>query len=60
MVHPYAELEGTPLWNAVELAIGDLVQNADLIEQTPRAYIVGYICQGLLKARKQVSTQLEA
>jgi hypothetical protein len=43
--HPYASLEGTAVWRAVERAIDDLVKNQDLTEQTPRHYIVGYICR---------------
>jgi hypothetical protein len=45
MPHPYVKLEGTPLWNAIELAIKDLVLNKDIVESTARPYIVGYLCQ---------------
>jgi hypothetical protein len=43
--NPYRNLEGTALWKAVEKAIGDLVSNGDLKEQTYRSHIVGYICK---------------
>jgi hypothetical protein len=43
--HPYQQYEGTALWQAVDHAIDDLVNNGDLIEQTRREYIVGYICK---------------
>jgi hypothetical protein len=45
--HPYASLEGSPLWEAIEQAIASLVANQDIAEQTPRHYIVGFICKGV-------------
>ena len=42
---PYDDLKGTPLWQAVEKSIIYLATNGDLLEQTPREYIVGYICR---------------
>lgn len=33
-----------PLWAVIDKAIDDLVKNDDLIEQTTREIIVGYIC----------------
>jgi len=48
--NPYVEEENTQQWRSVNKAIGDLVQNKDLIERTPREYIVGYICSRI-KAR---------
>ena len=43
MDHAYKALESDPLWRVVESALDQLVQNADVVEQTPREYIVGYI-----------------
>jgi hypothetical protein len=57
MAHPYVELEGTPLWNAVEAAINDLVVNRDLIEQTARTHIVGYICRVVANESRTIATQ---
>jgi hypothetical protein len=45
--HPYVKYEGSSLWAAVESAIRDLVANADIVEQTNRNYIVGYLCKVL-------------
>ncbi len=42
---PYDLYRGTPLWIQVEKAITDLVTNRDIVETTPRNYIVGYLCQ---------------
>ena len=50
---PYVEYENTQLWRSVNKAIGDLVQNKDVIEQTPRHYIVGYICKVVSKRAAQ-------
>jgi len=47
MNHPYRAYENTPLWERVQKAIDALVRNGDLIEQTPREYIVGYLCQAV-------------
>jgi hypothetical protein len=41
----------------IEKAVADLVKNGDMIEQTPRHYIVGYIVKklqtGAAKARSE-------
>jgi hypothetical protein len=42
--HRYESYEGTPLWQAIERAIADLVRNDDIAERTARRYIVGYLC----------------
>jgi hypothetical protein len=49
MPHPYEKLEGTPLWSALDMAINGLVLNKDIVERTPRPYIVGYLCQRVLR-----------
>jgi len=43
----YAAFRETPAWRVLDEAICDLVENKDLIEQTPREYIVGYLCKKL-------------
>ncbi|MFJ7975729.1 hypothetical protein JNUCC23_10970 [Peribacillus sp. JNUCC 23] len=43
MSHPYKQFENTPLWNIINKAIEDLVDNNDIEEKTQREYIVGYI-----------------
>jgi hypothetical protein len=48
MSHPYVDYESHPLWVVIEQAIDQLVENNDLTEQTPREYIVGYICKQIL------------
>jgi hypothetical protein len=51
--YPYEMYRGTRVWKVVEKAINDLVDNKDLVEKTPRDYIVGYMCK---KLRGIVST----
>ncbi len=46
---PYAKYEKTEIWNAVEQAVSELVRNQDLIIQTGKKYMVGYICQLLIE-----------
>jgi hypothetical protein len=41
--HPYKKFENTPLWNIINKAIDDLVENDDIEEKSKREYIVGYI-----------------
>lgn len=43
--YPYQKYEATKNWEVVERAVNALVENGDLIEQTNRKYIVGYICK---------------
>jgi hypothetical protein len=44
---PYDVYKGTPLWLQVEKAMTNLVINRDIVETTPRDYIVGYLCQAI-------------
>ena len=50
MKHPYEELEKTSLWRVVDSSIEELVANRDLLEQTSRVYIVGYIVKKLVES----------
>jgi hypothetical protein len=43
----YSEFEGSQVWEVVDQAISDLVENQDLEETTARRYIVGSIVQDL-------------
>jgi hypothetical protein len=45
--HPYREFENLAAWPIIEQAIGKLVRNKDLIEQTDRRYIVGFVVKAL-------------
>jgi hypothetical protein len=44
---PYEAQRGTPVWEVVDRAINNLVDNKDIVETTQRDYIVGYICKKL-------------
>jgi hypothetical protein len=48
-VSPYDAQKGSPVWKIVDEAINDLVKNKDLVETTRRDYIVGFICEKLLR-----------
>jgi len=48
--HPYAGFEETALWRVLNAELDSLVANRDLIEQTPRAYIVGALCKALQRS----------
>ncbi len=53
--HPYKAYEKTATWKEVEKAIEALVRNGDLVEQTPRHYIVGFITQSIFRRRLKSS-----
>ncbi len=48
---PYKKFESTQLWNVVDKAIGDLVENTDIEEKADRKYIVGYLCKALFESK---------
>lgn len=47
---PYEKYRGTALWEAVNNAVEKLVENNDIMEETRRDYIVGFICKELEEA----------
>ena len=47
--HPYQKYEKTILWESLEKGISDLISNEDLIEKTNHNYIIGYLCEILVK-----------
>lgn len=44
------KFQGTRLWEVVDAALDDLVENQDIQETTRREYIVGYLVKRLLEA----------
>jgi hypothetical protein len=50
MSHPYADLEGTPLWARLDAALAELEANGDLALATTRPNVVGLICRRLSDA----------
>jgi len=53
--HPYRSHEGTLAWKIVNEAIDSLVDNQDLIEQTARTHIVGYVVKQLVESGVAIS-----
>ena len=53
--HPYKKYESHPYWKQLDKAISALVKNQDLLERTARPYIVGYLCQALLRTSRKLS-----
>ena len=45
--HPYVGYEDSDLWNTIQRAIRDLIENKDLVLCTKAEYVVGYICKVL-------------
>jgi hypothetical protein len=47
---PYEEYKDTKIWNVIEFAVSNLVDNSDVEEKTDRRYIVGYLCKALAES----------
>ncbi|WP_257667139.1 hypothetical protein [Parapedobacter tibetensis] len=45
--HPYKEYEQTQLWELIDKAIDDLIQNQDIELTTRKEYVVGYLCKNI-------------
>lgn len=50
--HPYQQYMDSSLWQIIDKAIDDLVENKDIEETTHRSYIVGYLCKQLAESGK--------
>ena len=51
--HPYKNYESHRYWKRIDAGISDLVDNQDLVEQSARPYIVGYLCKMILSRKKR-------
>jgi hypothetical protein len=51
MKHPYTEFENTALWKAIDVGIAALEKNKDLQLSTAREYVVGSLCQKLVRQK---------
>jgi len=49
MSHPYAKFENTELWKAIDSAMAHLEKNKDLKLETAREYVIGSLCQKLVR-----------
>jgi hypothetical protein len=47
MTRPFDEYRDTPLWNAIENTIAELVATRELQVDTAREYVIGYLCREL-------------
>lgn len=54
---PYDEYRVNPLWEKVEAAIHDLIENKDLTLTTSEYYVVGYLTKKLLEGNKGQNKQ---
>lgn len=51
--HPYVRFVETETWAILNVAFDELVGNGDIVEQTNRDYIVGYLCKALAEREQQ-------
>jgi hypothetical protein len=47
MTRPFDEYRDTPLWNAIENTLAELVATRELRVDTAREYVIGYLCREL-------------
>ena len=45
--HPYEEFENSELWNIIEKALNDLVENQDIALNTRKEYVIGFFCKNI-------------
>ncbi len=55
MSFPYSEYRGTKTWQTLSRAISALERNQDLVLQTKKEYVVGYLASKLPKAKTSSS-----
>ena len=59
--HPYTSFEKTDLWQVLEIALQELVDNDDVKELTGKQYIIGHFAKRLsevdLLKKKALSTR---
>ncbi len=60
MNHPYQNLEGHPLWQPIQKALGDLTSNQDISITTDSRYVVGYLLSTIIQGNPDLSLFLEA
>ena len=48
---PYADMMALPEYAVLDQAIEDLIENKDIVLQTPKRYVVGYLVSALKKAQ---------
>ena len=58
--HPYGRWENTALWKAIEKGIANLALNLDIVEETDRSYIVGYLCEVIASRQTAVAAQFQS
>ena len=47
---PYEKFKSNKIWNVVDRAVDNLVENNDIEERTNREYIIGFLCKTLCEA----------
>ncbi|MES2728426.1 MAG: hypothetical protein V4643_15055 [Bacteroidota bacterium] len=57
--HPYKEYEQTQLWDIMNKAIDDLIDNQDIELTTRKEYVVGYLCKSLKSKFKNIKEENE-
>jgi hypothetical protein len=54
MSSPYSEFRGTKTWQALSRAITALERNRDVVLQTKKEYVIGYLASKLPKTKSVV------
>ncbi|MEJ2218739.1 MAG: hypothetical protein P8099_19300 [Gemmatimonadota bacterium] len=54
---PYRQYESSPVWTVVEEAIRDLEDNQDIEVTTSHHYVIGYLCEQIIRLYDEDGTQ---
>jgi len=55
MTHPYENYKNNELWQVVEKALDDLVENQDIVLQTVDDYVIGYIVKTIIDSNDKLT-----
>jgi hypothetical protein len=56
---PFDEYRDTPLWNAVESTLNELVASREIAVNTAPEYVIGYLCRQLQAKKLVIATSVE-
>ena len=55
---PFAEYRDTPLWRVLESAVAELEATREIAVSTAPEYVIGYLCERLVRGHAVVSEAL--
>jgi hypothetical protein len=59
MNHPYQNLEGHPLWQPIQKALGDMTSNQDISITTDSRYVIGFLLSTIIQGNPNLCRFIE-